>query len=54
MLMLVLVQLLRWIGGAVVVHRPVHWGSTTGWSSNSLPLLGFLVGVDCIYELHHP
>jgi hypothetical protein len=47
-LMLVLVQRSRWIGGAVVVHRPVLQGSTTGWSSHSLPLLGFLVGADCI------
>jgi hypothetical protein len=44
-LMLMLVQRSRWIGGAVVVHRPVLRGSTTGQSSHSLPLLGFLVGV---------
>jgi hypothetical protein len=44
--MLVLVRLLRWVGGAVVVHRPVLQRSTTGWSSHSLPLLGFLVGAD--------
>jgi hypothetical protein len=47
-LVLVLVRLSRWIGGAVVVHRPVLRGSPTRWSSHSLPLLGFLVDVDCI------
>jgi hypothetical protein len=36
----------RWIGGAVVVHHPVHQRSTTGWSGHNLPLLGFLVGMD--------
>jgi hypothetical protein len=42
----------RWIGGAVVVHRPVLWRSTAGWSSHSLSLLGFLVGVDDIVHDH--
>jgi hypothetical protein len=47
-LMLVLLRLSRWVGGAVVVHRPVLRRSTTGWSSHNLPLLGFLVGADGI------
>jgi hypothetical protein len=42
----------RWIGGAVVVHRPVLQRSTTGWSGHNLPLLGFLVGADCIIRDH--
>jgi hypothetical protein len=50
--MLVLVQLLRWIGGAMVVHRPVIQGSTSGWSGHNLPLLGFLMCVDCIIRDH--
>jgi hypothetical protein len=47
-LVLMLVWLARWVGGAVVVHHPVHQGSTCGWSCHSIPLLGFLMGVDCI------
>jgi hypothetical protein len=43
----------RWIGGAMVVHRPVLRRSTTGWSGHNLPLLGFLVGADCIIHDHH-
>jgi hypothetical protein len=50
--MLVLVRLSRWVGGAVVVHRPVLQRSTTGWSSHNLPLLSFLVGVDGIIRNH--
>jgi hypothetical protein len=50
--MLVLVQRLRWIGGVVVVHRLVLWGSTTRWSSHNLPLLCFPVGADCIVHDH--
>jgi hypothetical protein len=51
-LMLVLEQLLRWVDGAMVVHRPVLQGSTTGQSNHNLPLLGFLVGADCIIHNH--
>jgi hypothetical protein len=51
-LMLVLLRLSRWVGGAVVVHHPVLQRSTTGWSSHSLALLGFLVGVDGIVHDH--
>jgi hypothetical protein len=40
--------LVRWIGGAMVVHCPVFWRSTTRWSCHSLPHLGFLVSADCI------
>jgi hypothetical protein len=50
--MLVLLRLSRWVGGAVVVHHPVLWRSTTGWSSHNLPLLGFLVGVAGIIHDH--
>jgi hypothetical protein len=42
----------RWIGGAVVVHRPVLRRSTTGWSGHNLPLLGFLVSTDGIVRDH--
>jgi hypothetical protein len=31
-----------------VIHHPVLQRSTTGWSCHSLPLLGFLVGAECI------
>jgi hypothetical protein len=48
MLVLVLVQLSGWVGGAVVVHRPILRRSTTEWSSHNLPLLGFLMGADGI------
>jgi hypothetical protein len=48
MLMLMLLRLARWVGGAVVVHRLVLQGSTSGWSCHNLPLLGFLVSTDCI------
>jgi hypothetical protein len=51
--MLVLVRLSRWVGGAVVVHRPVLRRSTARWSSHSLPLLGFLVGADGVVRDHH-
>jgi hypothetical protein len=53
MLMLVLVRLSRWVGGAVVVHHPVLWRSTSGWSSHNLPLIGFLVCVDGVICDHH-
>jgi hypothetical protein len=33
----------------MVVHHPVLWGSTSGRSCHNLPLLGFLVGADCIF-----
>jgi hypothetical protein len=36
----------------MVVHRLVLRRSTTGWSCHNLPLLGFLVGVDCIVRDH--
>jgi hypothetical protein len=49
---MVLVLLSRWIGGAMVVQRLVLQRSTTGWSSHNLPLLGFLVGADCIVRDH--
>jgi hypothetical protein len=49
---LMLVLGLRWIGGAVVVHRPVLQRSATGWSGHNLPLLGFLMDVDCIVRDH--
>jgi hypothetical protein len=45
---LVLLRLARWVGGAMVVHHPVLRGSTFRWSYHNLPLLDFLVGVDCI------
>jgi hypothetical protein len=48
MLVLMLLRLARWVGGAVVVHRPILQRSTTGWSSHNLLFLGFFVGVDCI------
>jgi hypothetical protein len=43
-----LLQLSRWVGGAVVVHYPILQRSTIGRSCHNLTLLGFLVGVDCI------
>jgi hypothetical protein len=43
-----LLHLVRWVGGAVVVHHLVLRGSTSGRSCHNLPLLGFLVGVDRI------
>jgi hypothetical protein len=43
---------LGWIGGAVVVHRLVLQGSTTGSSSHNLSLLGFLVDADGIVRDH--
>jgi hypothetical protein len=52
MLMLVLLLLSRWVGGAMVVHHLVLRRRTVGWSSHSLPLLGFLVGVDGIVRDH--
>jgi hypothetical protein len=52
MLMLVLLRLSRWVGGTVVVHRPILWRSTTGWSSHNLPLLRFLVGADGVVHDH--
>jgi hypothetical protein len=51
-LVLVLLRLSRWIGGAVVVHRPILWGSTTGWSCHNLPIISFLVGAYCIIRDH--
>jgi hypothetical protein len=50
--MRVLVLLLRWVGGAVVVHHPILQRSTVGWSSHNLPLLRFLVGADGIVRDH--
>jgi hypothetical protein len=50
--MLVLLRQSRWVGGAVVVHRPVLRRSTTGWSSHNLPLLDFFVGADNIVRDH--
>jgi hypothetical protein len=50
--MLVLLRLSRWVGGTVVVHRPILRRSTTGWSSHNLPLLGFLVGADGVVHDH--
>jgi hypothetical protein len=50
--MLMLLWLSRWVGGAVVVRRPVLQRSTTGWSSHNLPLLGFLVGTDGVVRDH--
>jgi hypothetical protein len=52
MLVLVLLRLSGWVGGAVVVHRMVLRRSTIGWSSHSLPFLGFLVCVDCVIRDH--
>jgi hypothetical protein len=51
-LVLVLVQLSGWVCGVVVVHRPVLQMSTIEWSSNNLPLLGFVVGTDSIIRDH--
>jgi hypothetical protein len=45
-LVLMLLWLVRWVGGAVVVHRRLR-GSTSRQSSHNLPLLGFPVGADC-------
>jgi hypothetical protein len=50
--MLVLLQLSRWVGGTMVVHRPVLRRSTTGWSSHNLPLLSFLVGANGVVHDH--
>jgi hypothetical protein len=36
----------------MVVHHPVLQWITTKWSSHNLPLLGFLVGTDCIVRDH--
>jgi hypothetical protein len=47
-LVLVLLRLSGWVGGAMVVHRSVIGRSTTGWGIHNLPLLGFLVCVDCV------
>jgi hypothetical protein len=47
-LVLMLLWLARWVGGAVVVHHLVLRRSTTGRSCHNLSLLGFLVSVDCI------
>jgi hypothetical protein len=41
-----------WVGGAVVIHRLILQRSTTGWRCHDLPLLGFLVGVNCIIRDH--
>jgi hypothetical protein len=46
-LVFMLLWLVRWVGGAVVVHRLVLRGSTSRQSSHNLPLLGFPVGADC-------
>jgi hypothetical protein len=35
-----------------VVHRSILRRSTTGWSCHNLPLLGFLVGVNCVVHDH--
>jgi hypothetical protein len=51
-LVLVLLRLSGWVGGAVVVHRSVIQRSTTGWSCHNLFLLGFHVGADCIIHDH--
>jgi hypothetical protein len=51
-LVLMLLWLSGWVGGAMMVHRPVLQMSTTGWSCHNLPLLGFLVDVDCIVHDH--
>jgi hypothetical protein len=48
MLVLMLLWLTRWLGGTVVVHCPVLRRSTTGRSCHNLPLLGFLMSVDCL------
>jgi hypothetical protein len=48
---LVLLALMRWVGGAVVVHRPVPGRSTAGRSYHNLPLLCFLVGADHLISM---
>jgi hypothetical protein len=49
LLLLTLVLLLvRWVGGTVMVHRPVPQGGTTRRSCQMLPLLCLLVGMDHI------
>jgi hypothetical protein len=53
MLVLVLLRLLGWVGGAVVVHRLILRRSTTGWSYHNLHLLGFHVGADGIIHDHN-
>jgi hypothetical protein len=45
---LVLLRLSGWVGGTVVLHRPVLRRSTTKRSCHNLPLLDFLVSADCI------
>jgi hypothetical protein len=45
---LMLLRLATWVGGVVVVHHLVLWGSTFGRSCHILPLLGFLMGADHI------
>jgi hypothetical protein len=44
-LVLMLLRLVRWVGGVVVVHCSVLQGSTFGQSCHNLPLLGFLVSM---------
>jgi hypothetical protein len=51
-LLLVLLRLPWWVDGTMVVHHPVLQRGTTGWSSHIRPLLGFLVGADCIIRYH--
>jgi di/tricarboxylate transporter len=48
LLALVLLLLMRRVGWALVVHRLVPGRSTVGRSYHNLPLLCFLVGVDCL------
>jgi hypothetical protein len=48
LLMMVLMLLLMLVSGAMVIHHPVLQRSTTGWSYHGLPLLGLLVGTDCV------
>jgi hypothetical protein len=50
--MLVLLLLSGWVSGAVVVHCLILQRSTTGWRCHGLPLLGFLVGTNCIIRDH--
>jgi hypothetical protein len=45
--MLVL-MLERLVGGARMIHHPVLWRGTTGWSCHNLSLIALLMGVDPI------
>jgi hypothetical protein len=45
---LLVLMLVRQVGGAMMVHHPVPWRGTTGRSCHDLPLLCLLVSMDHI------